>query len=450
MSGNKIGSVYYDNTKNRWVVAYYVFDKNTNKEIRKRKVVKTEEEGKQFLSSLQYQKGNEIFIENNGIPLGQLMRSNIQRKLDMNLITETQYARVLKTIQVIEKNDICKRKIEDITSDDIQNYINTLKDYSNSYIKKIMEQFNQSYRLVINKGYISKNPMVDVIKPRSTKPDKEVRAMTIEEQQTFTNYLMSKTIQEEPYKNVFLIQMYMGLRISEVLALRSSDINLKWNLLKVNKTLTTDKNGKTIMGDTTKTYAGIRDVPIPKFIRDSIIEQMKLAENQRDHQLFISPNNSYVDSRNTNRILKKRLLDLGITGISTHSLRHTYGTRCVEAGMRAVALQRLMGHKDVSVTLNTYTSVFNKYKESELEKVNDYYMNNDIVNQNQKFLNKNDDVKEDNSVIKKRKILKEIIKMLENDVIKGLLPISEYQENIEYLKEKYKFLYEEENGDDER
>ncbi len=450
MSGNKIGSVYYDNTKNRWVVAYYVFDKNTNKEIRKRKVVKTEEEGKQFLSSLQYQKGNEIFIENNGIPLGQLMRSNIQRKLDMNLITETQYARVLKTIQVIEKNDICKRKIEDITSDDIQNYINTLKDYSNSYIKKIMEQFNQSYRLAINKGYISKNPMVDVIKPRSTKPDKEVRAMTIEEQQTFTNYLMSKTIQEEPYKNVFLIQMYMGLRISEVLALRSSDINLKWNLLKVNKTLTTDKNGKTIMGDTTKTYAGIRDVPIPKFIRDSIIEQMKLAENQRDHQLFISPNNSYVDSRNTNRILKKRLLDLGITGISTHSLRHTYGTRCVEAGMRAVALQRLMGHKDVSVTLNTYTSVFNKYKESELEKVNDYYMNNDIVNQNQKFLNKNDDVKEDNSVIKKRKILKEIIKMLENDVIKGLLPISEYQENIEYLKEKYKFLYEEENGDDER
>jgi integrase len=274
--------------------------------------------------------------------------------------------------------------------------------------------------------------------------------MTIEEQQTFTNYLMSKTIQEEPYKNVFLIQMYMGLRISEVLALRSSDINLKWNLLKVNKTLTTDKNGKTIMGDTTKTYAGIRDVPIPKFIRDSIIEQMKLAENQRDHQLFISPNNSYVDSRNTNRILKKRLLDLGITGISTHSLRHTYGTRCVEAGMRAVALQRLMGHKDVSVTLNTYTSVFNKYKESELEKVNDYYMNNDIVNQNQKFLNKNDDVKEDNSVIEKRKILKEIIKMLENDVIKGLLPISEYQENIEYLKKKYKFLYEEENGDDER
>ena len=52
--------------------------------------------------------------------------------------------------------------------------------------------------------------------------------------------------------------------------------------------------------------------------------------------------------------------------------------------MRAVALQRLMGHKDISVTLNTYTSVFNRYKESEMEKVNDYYLeNNFFYSQNQ-------------------------------------------------------------------
>lgn len=70
---------------------------------------------------------------------------------------------------------------------------------------------------------------------------------------------------------------------------------------------------------------------------------------------------------------------MNIPSISSHSLRHTYGTRCVEAGMRAVALQRLMGHSDVAITLNTYTSVFNKYKEAELEKVNNYYMNNEIV-----------------------------------------------------------------------
>ena len=46
--------------------------------------------------------------------------------------------------------------------------------------------------------------------------------------------------------------------------------------------------------------------------------------------------------------------------------------------MRAVALQRLMGHKDVGVTLNTYTSVFDKYKASEVEKVNQYYLQQNI------------------------------------------------------------------------
>lgn len=377
--GRKVGSVFFNKSKGKWFCQYYVFDKITHKEVAKQKTVKNEEEGKKFLTSLQYQKGNELFIENNGIPLGQLMRLNLQKKLDMNLISENQYARVINTIKVIEKNDIVNKKIEDIKSDDIQEYINSLKDYSNSYIRKLMEQFNQAYRLAMNKGYITRNPMVDVIKPRSTKPDREVRAMTIEEQQIFTNYLMNKSIEEEPYKNVFLIQMYMGLRVGETLALRNSDIDLRKNLISVNKTLTTDKDRKVIMGNTTKTYAGVREVPIPEFIRKSIIEQMKIAENQKDNQLFISDKQNYIDNRNVNRILKKRLLDLGITGISTHSLRHTYGTRCVEAGMRAVALQRLMGHQDISVTLNTYTSVFNKYKEDELKKVNEYYMNNEIL-----------------------------------------------------------------------
>lgn len=58
--------------------------------------------------------------------------------------------------------------------------------------------------------------------------------------------------------------------------------------------------------------------------------------------------------------------------------------------MRAVAVQRLLGHKDVSVTLNTYTTIFDKYKEQEIEKLNDYYMNNEIVT-DEKLLGESDD-----------------------------------------------------------
>ena len=389
----KLGSIYFDDKRQRYIAQYYVIDKETHTEKRLKKSFMSEEEAKDFLNTMQYQKGNEIFIKNNGIPLNQLMRSIQKRKLDMNVISETQYARVLKTIAVIEKSPMVKQKIEDITSDDIQDYLNSLTNYSNSYIKKLVEQFNQAYKLAMNKGYITRNPMIDVITPKSNKKDKVNRAMTVEEQQKFTQYLMSKTAEEEPYKNVFLIQMYCGLRIGETLALRDTDIDLQRNLLSVSKTITTDKDGKAIMGNSTKTYAGIREIPIPEYIRDCLMEQMEIAKENRDRQLFLSSNGRYIDGRNANRILKKRLKEIGIEGFSTHSLRHTYGTRCVEAGMRAVALQRLMGHTDVSVTLNTYTSVFNKYKESELQKVNDYYLNNQIfspsnlLKENKKLLN---------------------------------------------------------------
>ena len=53
--------------------------------------------------------------------------------------------------------------------------------------------------------------------------------------------------------------------------------------------------------------------------------------------------------------------------------------------MRAITLQRLMGHTDIGITLNTYTSIFNKYKLEEIEKVNDYFINNNILSSNSQF-----------------------------------------------------------------
>ena len=50
--------------------------------------------------------------------------------------------------------------------------------------------------------------------------------------------------------------------------------------------------------------------------------------------------------------------------------------------MAPVVVQRLMGHKDISVTLNTYTSVFYKFKEREVDKVNQYYLNEHLIKNN--------------------------------------------------------------------
>ena len=376
-----IGSVYYNKQRKNWIASYNIIDVETKKNKRVRKSFSTQEEAERYLRIIQYQKGNEIFIKYNSIPIIELMRFISKRKLDTNQISKVAYKRLQSTLKVIDKSEVAHKDINDVTSEELQGYFNTLTYYSNSYIMKFVELFSQAFRYGMNKGLLLNNPMSDIIVPKSTRPDKIIRALNIDEQQRLTDYLMDSSIVDEPYKNAFLIEMYMGLRIGEVLALKKENINLMRNLIYVNHTMTRDGDDKRIIGDTPKTRAGIREVPIPKNIKKEIAEQLKLADVHKEDLLFVSNAGTYVDPVNANHVLKRICKNLDIKDVTSHSLRHTFATRCIEAGMRAVALKELMGHSDVSTTLNIYASVFNKFKNSELEKVNNYYMNNEIFKQ---------------------------------------------------------------------
>ena len=377
---NQDGTIYYIQNRNKWRCVYKVFDPNTSNFVVKTKQFRSEQEAKDFFATLQYQKGNSLYIKHNGIPVIELIKSILERKLDTGVISERTYVRTKETIKAMEKCDLLKKNIDEVSTDELQMYLNSLRHYSQNTIKKYIDQLNQAFKYAQNKGYIIQNPMFDIIRPKSNKKKKEIRALEIEEQQMLTDYLLNIPIQEEPNKNAFLLQMYMGLRIGEALALRTSDIDLHKNVINISKTLTTDRDRKIIMGDTTKTYAGQRQIPIPESLLDTVKSQMILAENHKDKLLFVDKNNYYLAPRNANTLLQKITKKLGIENVSSHSLRHTYGTRCIESGMRAVTVQRLMGHTDISITLNTYTSILNKFKEQELEKVNEYYLNNDIFN----------------------------------------------------------------------
>ena len=179
-SKEKTGSIYFDKHRKKWRCTYYIYEKDTFKELRQTKSFSTEQEAKAFFKTIQCQKGNDIYIKNNGIPLNQLMRALAKRKLDMNIIKETQYSRILSAIKKLEKEPFTKKNIEDITSDEIQAYLNSLKNYSQSTISKEKDQFAQAFKYALNKGYILENPMIEVIEPKSNKPPKTVRALEIE------------------------------------------------------------------------------------------------------------------------------------------------------------------------------------------------------------------------------------------------------------------------------
>jgi integrase len=364
------------NISTKWTAQYTIGIKENGKSNIKVIYGKTRSEVKDKLNKALNEVCTGKFIDKSNIKLIDLIKNIREEKFKANIISPGQYARLKWTINKIENSSLENIKIQDLTKKNIQDFLNDNLGLSNSYLRKLYELINQACKKAQSEQIINLNPMDSVIRPKSTISDSEITSITIDEQKILSDYLFKSDIKNEPYKNIFLIQLFMGLRIGEVLALNIESVDLKNNILFIRKTLTRDIDFKVSMGTTTKTYAGKRDIPIPNFMVKLFEEQIEIAKLNSEALLFYD--NGLVANTTMNTILKRiynTTLNLK-TNISTHILRHTYATRCIEAGMTPVVLQRLMGHTDIKVTLNTYTSIFNKFKQDEIEKVNAYFDKN--------------------------------------------------------------------------
>lgn len=238
----------------------------------------------------------------------------------------------------------------------------------------------------MDKGYIMKNPMVEVLKPRSFKKNKKLRSLRLDEQEKFTDFLMAMKPENCKYKNVFLIQIYLVLRCSEALSLAIEDIDLKNQIVHVHTTLSIDEDGNIIRKDLTKTPAGDRFVQIPNFVLPHIKEQMIIGqcqENNEERLLFKPLDQKYTRRTNVNSELKRILKrNYKIDDISTHCLRHTFCTRCVESGMDPMVIPKLMGHTDIGLIFSVYAEVQEKFRNKEIEKINKYYITENLDKMN--------------------------------------------------------------------
>ena len=333
----------------------------------------------------------ESLVIDNKTTIYDLLKDYIDNQYKGNIIREVSYLRHLATLNIIKKLDIANLPIIKVNSTDISRDLLKLTDYSNSTISKVKRLISKAFNLAILQNLVKINPFkIDnlIIKIKSNKVNKKVEALTLEEQNLLLNEL-SHT--DDRYKNVFYIALYTGMRIGEILALKKEDIDLKNRIIKVSKTITKDKNDKPILGETTKTYNSLRDVPIIKplfpILSDLILEVdnylflynnsfispatinahfKKLCKNA-NIKVFINPNKTVY----TNNEIKK--VNLKTSSVNTHMLRHTFATRCIESGMNALVLSKILGHKKIEITLNVYTSVFNKLTIKEVDKINNIF-----------------------------------------------------------------------------
>lgn len=245
-----------------------------------------------------------------------------------------------------EVKSIGDKPLNKLTAIDVQAFLNGI-DKPRKREKLYMFLKDALTKAVKNK-LLTDNPFDGIDKPKYDK--KQSRALTHEEEKRFVE-ACSRTKQG----NLYLLCLYQGLRLGEALALTYADVDF------ANKTLTIDKSIDSLGELTTpKTATSKRTIPLFK-------KSLALFTQGESGNVF------KYDRKTYQHRMVVICRELGLANINIHSLRHTFATRCSEAGISAKVVQKWLGHSTLEMTLNVYTHVNADFEAQERAKFDTHF-----------------------------------------------------------------------------
>lgn len=283
---------------------------------------------------------------------------------------------VRKYLYMVESHilpELGNRNVSTITSSVVNEFLdNKLKEgqlngngsLSASYVKTMAIIVEAALKYTIAEGICPplKNP---IYKPSI--PKKELQVLTQDDQVYFEKMLIAE--QNEVSLGT-IIALHTGMRIGEVCALMWDDIDLENDIIHVRHTIarvkSMDGDNKTkLIIDTPKTISSKRDIPISSSLKPILMA----AINNKKSMFVVSDNDSFVGTRTFEYRYKQMLKRNNIREFNFHTIRHTFATRCVEVGVDIKTLSEILGHSNVSTTLNTYVHPSMEIKRNQIEKL---------------------------------------------------------------------------------
>lgn len=243
---------------------------------------------------------------------------------------------------------------EQITEEDVQKFVLTelRKGLSQKSIKDIIIVLKMILKFAVKQKLLAYNEIEIKFPTVGEKTDLEV--LNKNDHKKIINYLQENFT----FKNLGIyICLSTGMRIGEICGLLWSDIDVENGIIKVRRTVQRIYviDGETrhteILIDTPKTKNSIRDIPMTTELY-KIIKPLKKVVN---NEFYVITNEAKPTEPRTYRNYYERLIKrLGIPKLKFHGLRHSFATRCIESKCDYKTVSVILGHSNISTTLNLY------------------------------------------------------------------------------------------------
>ena len=279
-------------------------------------------------------------------------------------------------------------KLKDIRPLDVQNALNAMEDEgkSSSTMRDVLGRLRECMEFALANQLIGYNPCIVIEVPWTDKITEEEIPLTQEEQNRFLNELEEE---HNWYKEMFYVMFLSGLRVGELGALRWEDIDFDNKCISVSHSLSCSYQDGVKVEEivSPKTVNSYRKIPFVGEAEEMLLawkEKQERLRQQLGNLVFVtgmgSPCTRYIVQKEIKKVVKrireKQAFDAMEKGeapkrfrdFHPHTIRHTFATRCFEVGIEPKVVQKLMGHSNISTTLNIYTHVLEQKQMEEVAK----------------------------------------------------------------------------------
>ena len=246
------------------------------------------------------------------------------------------------------------KNLDDVTPRSVQSLVDSkLKGGLNvTTIKGILIVLKMILKFGEKRGWIG-HRLIEVRFP-TQRMKHQTDVLSLSEEQRMLEYLSSH---HGKYNLGLQICLFTGMRIGEVCALRWEDVDIKAGTIRIRRTVhrvyVIDDGPKhsELTLDYPKTVGSYRDIPV---IRDLAVILSEYSKGAIDGHIVISGLPHPTEPQTMRNHFKKVAATLGLSMRRFHGLRHTFATRCVESKCDYKTLSSILGHANVSTTLNLY------------------------------------------------------------------------------------------------